>query len=80
MTHLKLKRHYKLLLLLALVAAVLIAGAGDQRIVAYSLQGTEQVTEAVITYGHSLAALVEAVPDSIRIPGTAQASSPADSE
>jgi hypothetical protein len=80
MTHLKFKRHYKLLLLLALVAAVLIVGFGDQPIVAYSLQGTEQVTGAVITYGHSLATLVGAVPDSSQIPGTVQASSLAGSE
>jgi hypothetical protein len=80
MTHLRFKRHYKLLLLLALVAVMLGAGAGDQRIVAYNLQSTEQLTEAVITYGHSLAALVESVPDSIHLPGTAQTSSPAGSE
>ena len=80
MTRLKFKRHYKLLLLLALVAAVLILGAGDQRIVAYSLQDTGQVTDAVISYGHSLAALVEALPGSIHIPGAAQTPDPAGSE
>lgn len=80
MTRLKFKRHYKLLVLLALVVAVLIAGAGDQRIVAYSLQGTEQVTEAVITYGYTLAALVDAAAESIGIPGAVQASGAANSQ
>ena len=35
---LKLKRHYRLFVMLALVAAVLILGLGDQRIVAYTVQ------------------------------------------
>lgn len=80
MTHLKFKRHYKLPVLLALVAAVLIAGFGDQPIVAYSLQGHESAVGAVITYGHTLATLVQAVPDSSQIPGTVQAAGPAGSE
>lgn len=80
MTHLKFKRHYKLLLLLALVAAVLIVGFGDRPIVAYSLQGAEQVTQATITYGHPLATFIEAVPDSSRIPGSVQVLDPAGSE
>jgi hypothetical protein len=42
---LKFKRHYRLLVLLALVAAVLILGLGDQRIIAYTLQGSEPVVE-----------------------------------
>jgi hypothetical protein len=80
MRHLRLQRHYKLLLLLALVVALLIVGAGDQRIVAYSLQDTEKSTPAVINYGHTPAALVEAVPESIQIPGSVQAASPTGSE
>jgi hypothetical protein len=75
MTRLKFKRHYKLLLLLALVIAGLIVGMGDQPIVAYSVQDTGQVAETVITYGHFLAA-----PDSIWIPETAQGSSAANSQ
>lgn len=78
--HLRFKRHYKLLLLLALLLAVLIVGAGDQRIVAYSLRGTEQPTQAVSNYDHTPAALVEAAPESIQIPGAVQTSSPAGSE
>ena len=33
---LKLKRHYKLLVLLALIAVVLVLGLGNQRIIAYT--------------------------------------------
>ena len=80
MTHLRLKRHYKILLLLALVAAVLVAGAGDQRIVAYSVQDTEQVAEPIITYVQTLAARVHAAADSIRLLGTAQGSSSVNSQ
>jgi hypothetical protein len=80
MTRLKFKRHYKLLLLLALVVAGLVVGMGDQPIVAYSVQDTGQVADTVITYGHFLAALFDSVPDSIRLPGTAQAAGAAGSE
>ena len=80
MTHLRFKRHYKLLVLLTLLAAVLVVGAGDQRIVAYSAQDVEQVAGPVITYGHTLAALVEAAAESIGIPGAIQASGAANSQ
>jgi hypothetical protein len=80
MRHLRFKRNYKLLLLLALVVAVLIVGAGDQHIVAFSLKDTEQLTGAVIDYGYTPAALVEAVPDSIQIPGAVQTASQTGSE
>ena len=73
MAHLRFKRHYKLLLLLVLLSAVLIVGAGDQRIVAYSAQDIGQVAGPVITYGHTLAALVDAAAESIGIPGAVQA-------
>jgi hypothetical protein len=53
---------------------------GDQPIVAYSVQDTGQVAETVITYGHFLAALIDAVPDSIQIPGAVQAAGTAGSE
>jgi hypothetical protein len=45
MMSLRFKRHYKLLVLLALVAAVLILGLGDQRIIAYTVPVNEQVVE-----------------------------------
>jgi len=80
MAHLRFKRHYKLLVLLALVAAVLVVGAGDQRIVAYNAQNIEQVAGPVITYGHTLAALVDAAAESIGISGAVQAAGAAGSE
>jgi hypothetical protein len=75
MTRMKFKRHYKLLLLLALVVVGLIVGMGDQPIVAYSVQDTVQVAETVITYDQTTAAA-----DSIWLPETAQGSSAADSQ
>jgi len=44
------KRHYKLLVLLALVAAVLVVGLGDQRIVAYTLQGNDYSSDVTLLY------------------------------
>jgi hypothetical protein len=80
MTRLKFRRHYKLLVLLALVVAVLVAGAGDQRIIAYSVQGTEQVAGPMITYVQAVAAHVHAAADSIWNSGTVQDSSAANSQ
>jgi hypothetical protein len=80
MTHLRFRRHYKLLVLLALVVAVLIAGAGDQRIIAYTVQGNEQVAGPIITHVQKVTALVHAAADSIWNPGTAQDSSAASSQ
>jgi hypothetical protein len=80
MTHLRFKRHYRLLLLLALVAVVLVVGAGDQRIVAYSAQDIQQLPGLVITYGHALAARVDAAGESIGIPGAVQAAGVASPE
>lgn len=79
MAHLRFKRHYKLLLLLVLVSVVLVAGVGDQRIVAYSAQDIEQVAGPIITYGHILAALVDTAAESIGIPGAVQAAGAASS-
>ena len=45
---LTLKRHYKLLVMLVLFSAVLIVGAGDQPIIAYTIQGTGQMAELSI--------------------------------
>jgi conjugal transfer/entry exclusion protein len=80
MTRLRLKRHYKLLLLLALVFVGLVVGMGDQPIVAYSVQDTAQVAETVITHGQVLAAPLDAVPDSIQVPGAVQPAGAAGSE
>jgi hypothetical protein len=51
---LRVRRHYKLFVMLALVAAVLILGLGDQRIIAYSVQGSEAEL-AVAAALHSIA-------------------------
>lgn len=48
---LKVRRHYKLLLLLALVSAVSILGAGDHPIVAYTVRGSEQAAAQVASDG-----------------------------
>ena len=61
------KRHYKLLVLLPLVALVLILGLGDQRITAYTVQGDEQVTRQVISYGDDVALLYHTALDSMKI-------------
>jgi len=72
MTRLKLKRHYKLLVLLTLVAALLIAGMGDQRLMSYSVQDTQPMGGLAAGYSHALAALVDAAAGGIHIPGTVQ--------
>jgi hypothetical protein len=78
-TSLTFKRHYKLLVLLTLVVAVLIIGAGDQPIVAYSVQGTQAVAAPTITDSQPLAELANAA-DSLWIPGAVQDASAADSQ
>ena len=80
MPHLRFKRHYKLLVLLALVLGGLIGGAGDQPIVAHSLHDTGQVAGSVTTDGHTPAAPVDILPDSVQIPRAAHASGPANSQ
>lgn len=42
---LKFRRHFKLVVLLMLMSAVLILGFGDQRITAYTVQSDEQTVE-----------------------------------
>ncbi len=42
---LKFKRHYKLIVMLALFSAVLIVGAGDQPIIAYTIQDGGQTVD-----------------------------------
>jgi hypothetical protein len=51
---LQFKRHYKLVVALVLVSAVLILGLGDQPIVAYAAPGNEQVVAGVSTFGRWL--------------------------
>jgi hypothetical protein len=80
MTRLKFKRHYKLLLLLALVIAGLIIGMGDQPIVAYNVRATGQAEGPITTYSHTLATPVAATADSIWLLETAQGSSTANSQ
>lgn len=80
MTHLKFKRHYRLPLLLILVAAVLIVGPGDQRIIAYSVQDIEQVAGPVLTYGHRMEALFGSAAESIWVTGTVRAAGEAGSQ
>jgi hypothetical protein len=77
MTHLRLKRHYKLLLLLILVMVGLPVAAGDQPIVAYSLQDIQHSSDATITSQLHPATPVEPVPGGIWAPETSQASSQA---
>jgi len=68
---LRFKRYYKLLVLLALVSAVLILGMGDQRIVAYTVQGSEQVVEQSASTANNLALFDGTVTQSIQIPAKA---------
>lgn len=72
MTRLKFKRHYKLLVLLTVVAALLIAGMGDQPLMSYSVQDTQPVAGLAAGYSHTLVALVDAAAGGIRVPGTIQ--------
>ena len=73
MTRLKLKRYYKLPALLALLAALLAWGAGDQRVLAYSVPDTGQLAGMVITYGRELATIAEPVAEGLPLTGAIQA-------
>ena len=42
---LKLRRHYKLIVALVLLSAVLIVGAGDQPIIAYTIRDSGQAAD-----------------------------------
>ena len=64
---LKFRRHFKLVVLLALVAVVLILGMGDQRIVAYTIQGSEEAVEQGIDPGNDVALFDDTLVDSIQI-------------
>lgn len=45
---LRFKRHYKLVAMLVLLSTLLVAGAGDEPIVAYSLPSSGQAVEQVV--------------------------------
>jgi spore coat protein CotH len=64
---LKFKRHYKLLVLLVLVSAVLILGVGNQGIIAYTVQDNEQLVEQGITYSSDVALFDDTVIHSVQI-------------
>ncbi len=64
---LRFKRHYKLLVLLVLLSVVLLAGWGDQRIVAYTIEsgGPEM---AQVVHAGSANAILEPGFDSVLLP------------
>lgn len=64
---LKFRRHFKLVVLLSLIAAVLIVGLGDQRIVAYTVQGSEATAQQSTTPGNQAALPGDTLVDSIQI-------------
>ena len=72
MPHLRFKRHYKLLVLLALLTVVLVVGAGDRPIVANSAPDSGQVAASAIANSHSLPALLNAAVDSIQTSGSVE--------
>jgi hypothetical protein len=63
---LKFKRHYKLVMMLVLVSVTLILGLGDQRIVAYTVPGSEPVATQVAYYGDDVASFNATVVHSIQ--------------
>lgn len=64
---LRFKRHYKLLVLLALLACGLILGLGDQRIVAYTVPGSEPLLTVVAHSNDPLVPLDAAVDSGIQV-------------
>lgn len=77
MPHLKFKRHYKLLVMLVLLLAVLTVGAGNQPIVAYRVEGLEQVAGSVAGSTGASASSVDALTGSLQIAGSIWTSSAA---
>jgi len=71
---LKLKRHYKLIVMLVLLSAVLIVGAGDQPIIAYTIpdggqavdQGIASAVATLNSYSDGVAQLEAAIAHSIQ--------------
>jgi len=64
---LKFKRHYKLVVMLTLLSAVLIVGMGDQPIVAYTAQPSEQVVAQGTHYSGELALFDAQVTHTIQV-------------
>ncbi|HSJ58075.1 MAG TPA: hypothetical protein VLC95_12895 [Anaerolineae bacterium] len=54
---LRYRRHFKLVVLLVLLSSLLVVGAGDQRIVAYTIDNTSQVIALEAGYQAGLARL-----------------------
>lgn len=67
MTSLRFRRHIKLVALLALLAAVLVLGFGNQRIVAYTYQGAEQAVSQSLTSDSSLVQFDGTTADTVQI-------------
>lgn len=65
---LKFKRHYKLLVLLALFTVVLALGLGDQRIVAYTVQNGGQAVGQSTGYSRNVALLDDTLASNNQIP------------
>jgi outer membrane murein-binding lipoprotein Lpp len=76
--NLRLKRHNKLIVLLVVLTALLVAGAGNQRIVAYTGQDVAQVAAPVLTYSHTLAGLASRALDGLQLSSAAVAASSTD--
>jgi hypothetical protein len=65
--NLKLRRYFKLPVLLAVVASLLILGIGDQRIAAYPLQTSGPALAQSISRGAQAALQLTAVVSSIQV-------------
>ena len=61
------KRHYPLLIVLALVLSILTVGIGSQRITAYSMPGTLSVVDDGVDITNTVALFDESVVHSIQI-------------
>jgi spore coat protein CotH len=61
------KRHYRLLVLLALILTILTLGLGNQRIVAYTVPGSLSVMDSTIEYANSIHLFDDSLVHSIQI-------------
>lgn len=64
---LRFRRHYKLIVALTLLASLLVLGAGEQRISAYTVTNDQQALRQAVTYGQHVAVLFASVVDYIPI-------------
>lgn len=80
MPHLKFKRHYKLIVLLAVLLAVLVVGAGNQPIVAYSVDGLAHVAGQVTGPATASAMPIDAATATLQISGSIWSSSAVSSQ